>query len=564
MNKQMKFFKLIALLTLFCALYSCHDDDAIIENDSKSYHLKTSRVSVNQVLNEISSMDIKQKLQSNNFDSSISNSLLRSSESEDYFIKKEKDDVLTTYILQLNSYSTLKPYFLKLIITKNKNESERIGYIKYIPTSPTTTLDLAIFSGEVQILDIAFEVNSSSIYQNGILQKTETTNEASNRIVCVNEIEIREVKCSHGGNHGVGESCGPGYVNDAHFVIYVIERCGNNAHLVQIIEDTGNNNNGATSVNLGMALADNFANTQLTPDQKLIYYLNPSIREYLSNNKIVVSNPNYNPLLGGDPTMAIIDPEAEEFIDDLLNFLSNRDSDTIYNIINYLNINNYTLESITFINNLKDEIISNENNINSLNINSILELSTPLNRINNINDYLKCFNLTQPATFTIYVDQPTTNSNDAWSGNALDPNVGHTFISIKQGGTRRVLGYYPSTAVGLSDPSSPGSFENDGAHVYDVAISININTSQLTNLINYIKTKASSTYNLNTFNCSDFGMGASSIAGMPLGSAYGSWGFGGGDNPGQLGQNIRNMPTPTGAVKTTTTGNAASNIGTCN
>jgi hypothetical protein len=69
-----------------------------------------------------------------------------------------------------------------------------------------------------------------------------------------------------------------------------------------------------------MALADNFANTQLTPEQKLIYDLNPSIREYLSNNKIVVSNPNYNPLLGGDPTMAVIDPQVVEFVLELLDF----------------------------------------------------------------------------------------------------------------------------------------------------------------------------------------------------------------------------------------------------
>ncbi|WP_445712155.1 hypothetical protein [Flavobacterium sp.] len=62
---------------------------------------------------------------------------------------------------------------------------------------------------------------------------------------CFNEIEIREVKCSHTGNHGVGQSCGPGYINDAYFAIYVFERCsGSNAHLVQIIEDYSNENQG--------------------------------------------------------------------------------------------------------------------------------------------------------------------------------------------------------------------------------------------------------------------------------------------------------------------------------
>jgi hypothetical protein len=69
-----------------------------------------------------------------------------------------------------------------------------------------------------------------------------------------------------------------------------------------------------------MALADNFANTQLTPEQKLIYDLNPSIAEYLANNVIVVPNPNYNPLVGGEPNIAIINPEAEQFVLELINF----------------------------------------------------------------------------------------------------------------------------------------------------------------------------------------------------------------------------------------------------
>ena len=207
MNKQMKFFKLIALFTLFSALFSCHYDETLIENDSKSYHLKTSRVSINHVLIEINSKDIKQKLQNSNFDSSLSNYLLRSSETEVYFIKKEKDNELISYILHLNSYSSLKPYFLKLIITKNNNETERMGYVKYIPTSPTMTLDIATFTGEVQILDTAFEITGKSEYIKGIKQQNSNNSNNSNRLTCVNEITVTEVKCSNGGNHGVGQTC---------------------------------------------------------------------------------------------------------------------------------------------------------------------------------------------------------------------------------------------------------------------------------------------------------------------------------------------------------------------
>lgn len=282
-----------------------------------------------------------------------------------------------------------------------------------------------------------------------------------------------------------------------------------------------------------------------------------------------ISNSTINTSFVGCLNCPDISLELEEFLSNMgvensewFNDFSNINEQLL--MINYLESNNYSLEATNFINNLINEIINNENNVNPLPSDTILEINTPLNRINNINDYLKCFNLGQSASFTIYVDQPTPNSNKAWSGSPLDPNVGHTFIAIRQGGIRRVLGYYPASAVDISDPSSPGSFENDSSHEYDVALSVNITPSQLLSLINYIKSKESSIYNLNTFNCSDFGMGASTIIGMPLGSAYGSWGVGAGDNPGQLGQNIRNMPTPSGATKVTTTGVAASNTGTCN
>lgn len=190
------------------------------------------------------------------------------------------------------------------------------------------------------------------------------------------------------------------------------------------------------------------------------------------------------------------------------------------------------------------------------------------NKISDITDYLKCFDSTQPAVFTLYVDQPTANSNAPWSGNPVNPNVGHTFVSIKQGTVRRVLGFYPSTSVNLDNPATTGICKNDSAEEFDVSLSLNVNISQLNNILNYIKFKASTTYNLNTFNCTDFGMSVMSLAGITIPSAYGTWGAtgigsGAGDNPGQLGQNIRNMPVSSGVVKTTSSGNAQSNMGTC-
>ena len=227
----------------------------------------------------------------------------------------------------------------------------------------------------------------------------------------------------------------------------------------------------------------------------------------------------------------------------------------------YLNSYNFSSQSTTFVNQVISEIINTP--INLLDSNVTLINGNLSNQITDMTAYLKCFDSTQPAIFTIYVDQPTANSNTPWSGNPISPNVGHTFISIKQGTIRRVLGFYPSSSVDLNAPAVTGICENNSAHEFDVSLSLNISASQLNSLISYIKIKSSSIYNLNTFNCTDFGMGAMSLAGIAIPSAYGTWGApgvgsGAGDNPGQLGQNIRNMSVSSSIVKTTSTGNAQS------
>lgn len=94
-------------------------------------------------------------------------------------------------------------------------------------------------------------------------------------------------------------------------------------------------------------------------------------------------------------------------------------------------------------------------------------------------------------------------------------------------------------------------------------VSINISSSKLQSVVSYIKNYPT-TYNLNSYNCTDFGMSVSKLAGLSIPSAHGSWPGGSGDNPGQLGQNIRHIPLPATATRITTTGTAASNMGTCN
>lgn len=193
----------------------------------------------------------------------------------------------------------------------------------------------------------------------------------------------------------------------------------------------------------------------------------------------------------------------------------------------------------------------------------ILNLPDPGKVIPNMTDYLHCFNVNGNAIVNIYVDQPTENSSETWSGNAWDPNVGHTFVSIEQNGVSRVFGFYPSDGVNpYTDPTANSALIDDSGHPYDVKITIAVTGSQLAAAINYA-THANGTYNLNTYNCTDFGIGMAAAVGVTLPDNNGTWPGGGGSNPGNLGQDIRSWTAPGNVVKKTTAGTSISNTGTC-
>ena len=186
-------------------------------------------------------------------------------------------------------------------------------------------------------------------------------------------------------------------------------------------------------------------------------------------------------------------------------------------------------------------------------------------KIANIKDYLKCLNLSQGATVSLYVAQPTPNTTSTWSGPVSNPEVGHTFISITQGGTTRFFGFYPSIAISpfSNPPAAAGMYVNDQGHIYNVSITSNITSAQLNNMIGYINTMSVATYNLNTYNCTNFGIDAFANAGISIPKTSGSWPGGGGANPGNLGQDLRNLNNSS-VQKNTSGGNAPKNSGSCN
>lgn len=203
---------------------------------------------------------------------------------------------------------------------------------------------------------------------------------------------------------------------------------------------------------------------------------------------------------------------------------------------------------------------STSNNV--LSPNTILVHAPASPGIPDVREYTKCFNQSQGARLTLYVDQPKPGTRSTWAGIITDPEVGHTFISITQGNITRVLGFYPSAGVSPLAPATSSILFNDSNHPYNVSIGKIITSSQLTNLLNYIN-NYSRIYDLNTYNCTNFGIGAAKSAGISLPSTEGSWGFGEGCNPGDLGEDIRDMPKSDGIRISTVKGSADSNIGGC-
>ncbi|MGI4885769.1 MAG: hypothetical protein ACRYFR_12495 [Janthinobacterium lividum] len=180
--------------------------------------------------------------------------------------------------------------------------------------------------------------------------------------------------------------------------------------------------------------------------------------------------------------------------------------------------------------------------------------------VNNIRQYLKCFTASQSATFTVYARQPRSGRPDTWAG--FPPNVGHTFISITQGGITRVLGFYPTSNVAPIQDAA-GIIGDNSQASYSISITTTISPANLNSLLTYIYSHSGDTYSLSDYNCTDFGIGAAAAAGLNLPDTYGTWGgVSGGNNPGNLGQDMRTVPLPAGATRTLS-GTAPANAGGC-
>jgi hypothetical protein len=181
------------------------------------------------------------------------------------------------------------------------------------------------------------------------------------------------------------------------------------------------------------------------------------------------------------------------------------------------------------------------------------------NIIANIQVYNECFtNIggnNNSFQVTVCVDQPNPGSRVPWnfsnannsssSGNPVD--VGHSFLIMKQstpnGTVTRNVGFYPKTRVVPTSPSDQGQLNDDEVHYYNISLTINVTNSQFFNILNFINqgNNTGYQYNLNSNNCTTFVLHALYAGGIYLPWTTGNWPLGSGNDPGDLGEDIRTM-----------------------
>jgi hypothetical protein len=189
--------------------------------------------------------------------------------------------------------------------------------------------------------------------------------------------------------------------------------------------------------------------------------------------------------------------------------------------------------------------------------------------IYNVKDYIKCFdgNLNASYTVSLCVAQPILGERDSYSSGVSGVNVGHTFLTFQQNAsgvvTTRSMGLYPNGIVSPGQPRAAGSLNNDQGHIYNVSLTFTTTGAQFMNILNSFSNGNMVNYDLNTNNCTTWALSSLSAGGINISTSPGSWPFGGGDDPGDLGEDIRSMSLGSNMQKNLNSTSAPNNAGTC-
>jgi hypothetical protein len=133
--------------------------------------------------------------------------------------------------------------------------------------------------------------------------------------------------------------------------------------------------------------------------------------------------------------------------------------------------------------------------------------------ISSISDYIKCFDPNQAAQITYYVTQP----HMGYAAPYIGTNIGEAFLGITQGGTTRVFGFYPSGGLApMLSLTAPGQFINKSGTSCHMYLYTNVSSDNFADVLAYINSLSSATYDFNELNNADFVINVTNLAGLPV------------------------------------------------
>jgi hypothetical protein len=183
---------------------------------------------------------------------------------------------------------------------------------------------------------------------------------------------------------------------------------------------------------------------------------------------------------------------------------------------------------------------------NEDNVSIAPEFIPPADPITDIKNEVKCFTNNASSTYSISVNinEPSPGTRDVFSAFS-NFRAGHTFLTLEQhnsDGTSiiRNIGFYPKYSAKPGDALDVAVFGEDSNTPFDVSLKISVSGTDFITVIRNLENQTM-VFDLNNFNCTNSAMSALKSININLPSTKSASALFSGNNPGDLGEDIRNM-----------------------
>jgi len=170
----------------------------------------------------------------------------------------------------------------------------------------------------------------------------------------------------------------------------------------------------------------------------------------------------------------------------------------------------------------------------------------PTHPITDIKTEVKCFtnNVSSTYSISVNINEPSPGTRDVFSPFSSF-QAGHTFLTLEQHNTDgssiiRNIGFYPKYSAKPGDPLDVAVFGEDSNTPFDVSLKISVSGSDFITVIRNLENQTM-VYDLNNFNCTNSAMSALKSININLPSTKSASALFSGNNPGDLGEDIRNL-----------------------